>query len=79
MCYLVIDCHFGVGVTFVESLHLTEQMPVWQIHHLELNRAGLGQGSELQLSEGSTNSKVSNARSHLSQNQYNTQAFTHAV
>lgn len=66
MHYLVIDCHFWVGITFVESLHLTKQMPVRQIHHLELNRAGMGQGSELQLSEGSTKSKVSNACSYLS-------------
>lgn len=77
--YLVIDCHFRVGITFVESLHLTEQMRIWQIHHPELNRAGMDQGRELELSEGRTNSKVSNARSHLTPNQYNTQAFTHLL
>lgn len=66
--YLVIDCHFRVGITFVESFHLTEQMRVWQIHHSELNRAGMDQGRKLELSEGSTDSKESNTCSHLNQN-----------
>lgn len=67
--YLVIDCHFRVGITFVESFHLTEQMCVWQIHHSELNRAGMDEGRKLELSEGSTDSKESNTCSHLNQNQ----------
>lgn len=50
--YLVIDCHLGVGITLVESFHLTEQVGVWQIHHPELHRAGVGQGSKLELSGG---------------------------
>ena len=67
--YLVIHCHFRVGIPFVESFHLAEQVCIWQIHHPELHRAGVGQGSELELSEGSTKSKVSNTCSHHSQKQ----------
>lgn len=74
--YLVIDCHLGVGITLVESFHLTEQVGVWQIHHPELHRAGVGQGSKLELSGGSTNSTTSKTCSHLGQNQSNTQTFT---
>lgn len=74
--YLVIHRHFRVGIPFVESFHLAEQVCIWQIHHPELHRAGVGQGSELELSEGSTKSKVSDTCSRLSQNQPNTQTFT---
>lgn len=62
--YLVIDCHLGVGIAFVQSFHLTQQVGVGQIHHPELHRAGMGQGSKLQLSGGSTDSTTSNSCSH---------------
>lgn len=65
--YLVIHGHFRVGIAFVECFHLAEQVCVGQIHHAELHRAGMGQRSKLELSEGSTSSQVSNTHSQPQQ------------